>query len=138
MADLQINNYDYSKIFIRENRFEKGTYTNGTGSEVTLEVGTLLGRIGATDKVTPLKSAATDGSQYPVGVLAEEVTVANGASATLNFCIGGDVVKSKVVFDGTDDFDTDVEDRTLGDRIAADTLGIKLVAVDNLTGYDNQ
>jgi hypothetical protein len=138
MGDLLINDYDYSKIFIRENRFDKAVYTNGTGDEVTLAVGTLLGRISASDKVTPLKSAAADGSNIPVGVVAKAVTVADGADATVNFCVGGDVVKGKIIFDGTDDFDTVVSGRTLGDRIAGDTLGIKAVPVDNLTGFDNQ
>lgn len=133
-----IVNFDTSKLFLNENKFITATYTNSTGSSVDLVPGQLFGRIAATGLLLPLESAATDGSQYPLGLNAKAVTVANGASATLTICVSGEVASELIVFDGSDDFDTDVEDKTLGDRIMSDTLGLFPIASTEITGYDNQ
>jgi len=129
--------YDRSQIFVGDNRYETGTYTNGTGSTKDLAKGTLMGRIHATGKLTPLASAASDGSQYPVGILADDYSVLDTASATVTICVAGDVVSSKIVLDGSDTLETVISARRIKDRIGADTVGIKLVATDELTGYDN-
>lgn len=132
-------NYDTSKTFIGDNRYENGTYTNPDGVEVTLAKGTVMGRVAATNKLLPLESGASDGSQFPVGVLADDYTVDAYDDATVSICVGGDVAAEKIVFaNGTDTTATVVSSRTLGDRIAGDTLGIKLVSGTELTGYDNQ
>ena len=127
-----------TQIFLGCNRYDSADYTNGTGAEVTLPAGTLLGRVNASGEVLPLASAATDGSEYPCGILSQAVTVANGATVNVTFAVEGDIAESKVVFDGTDDFDTVVDGRILRDRIAADTVGINLVTATSMTGYDNQ
>jgi hypothetical protein len=139
MANPQINNYDLTKIFVGNNRFETATYTNPTSGEVTLAKGTVMGRVANTNKVLPLESTASDGSQFPIGILADDYVVDYTESATVTFCIAGDVVESKLVFEnGTDTTSTVVSSRTLGDRIAGDTAGIIFVGGDQLTGYDNQ
>lgn len=139
MANPQINNYDLTQIFVGNNRYESATYTNPTSGEVTLAKGTVMGRVASTNKVLPLESTASDGSQFPIGVLADDYTVDYTESATLTFCIAGDVVESKLVFEnGTDTVATVVSSRTLGDRIAGDTAGIILVGSTQLTGQDNQ
>jgi len=130
--------YDTSKIFIRENRYESANYTNGSGGDLDLKAGTLLGRIGASQKVQILESAAVDGSQFPVGILAQDITVLDGDDAVLTYCIGGDVAEEKVILDGTDTLSTLISGRSIRDRIKGDTLGIKLVTTDQLTGFDNE
>jgi hypothetical protein len=98
-----------------------------------------MGRISASNKILPLESNATDGSQFPIGILADDYTVDYTESATLTFCKAGDVVQSKIIFsNGTDTVATVVSDRTLGDRIQGDSLGINLVGGDQLTAQDNQ
>lgn len=135
-------NYDISKLFVWKNRYSTGSFTNGTGSELVLPAGTLMGRISATGKIAIMKSGSTDGSQIPIGVLAENITLANGVSSDLNFCKEGDVVESKLVFDGTDDLDTEIT-ISAADNVTAiyrdliAGLGINLVGGDELTGYDN-
>jgi hypothetical protein len=135
-------NTDLTKIFVWNNRYENMPfeYDNDTYDDVTIPAGTLMGRIGATQKVVPLESGASDGSEYPVGVLAQDVVILAGDEfdGTVSVCVAGDVNESKVIFDGSDDMDTLVSDRSLRDRIAADTVGIKLVVSDELTGTDNQ
>jgi len=133
-----ITNVDTSKIFIWGNRFDKAEYTNSTYDAVTLPAGTLLGRNSSTLEVKPLTSGASDGSQFPVGILNETHTVEAGDTATLAYCVAGDVAKEKVLLQGSDDLDTVVSSKTIGDRIGSDTVGIKLVATDELTGFDNQ
>lgn len=130
---------DLSKIFLFANRYESGNYTNGTGSEKTLLAGTVMGRIHASGLLLPLESDATDGSQLPIGVLAANYTVANGATQAVSICVAGDVEESQLVFEnGTDTLATVVTARRLRDRMAADTLGIKLLASDELTDFDNE
>lgn len=129
--------FDTSKTFIRNNDYKSADYTNGTGADLQLNGGALMGRIAATGKVVPLSSAATDGSQYPVGILATDYLVANGATVNVRFCTKGSVVKSKVLFDGTDNMATVIEDKTLEDRIASDTVGVLLIESTENTEYDN-
>lgn len=128
---------DRSKIFLWRNRYDNADYTNASGGSVTLAAGTLLGRISATGKVIPLASAAADGSQFPVGILADDYIVANGATISLAFCVSGDVATEKVVLAGADTLDTVISSRRIRDRIAADTVGIKLVATSEMTDFDN-
>lgn len=131
-------NYDHSIIFLGNNNFETVTYTNGTGGEVALLAGTVMGRISADQKLLPLESDAVDGSQFPVGILTEPATVADGASVKLSICTRGDVEGNRLVFfNGTDDLDTVVSGRSLRDRIGGDTLGIKLYFSSENTAYDN-
>lgn len=131
-------NFDYSKIFIWNNRYDKGEFTNGSGSTVNLLAGTLLGRIHATGKIAVLKSAATDGSQYPIGILSEDYEVADGVTIDVNYCVSGDVAEEKVILDGSDTLETVISARRIRDRIAGDTQGINLVESDELSAQDNQ
>jgi len=130
--------YDVSKIFVFGNRYEKNTLTNASGGVKSFLPGTLLGRITASGKLVPLASAAVDGSEIPVGILKTSVVdLADATDSEVNVCIAGDVVEAKIIFDGADTVDTVVDGRPLKDRIAADTMGIKLVDSFELTGTDN-
>lgn len=127
--------YDYSKIFIFDNDFQNMTLLEGASAETTFEAGTLLGRITSGGKVIPLASGATDGSQLPVGILAETITLAADAEASVRVCIKGELPVGKIGFDGTDDLETVVSARTLGDRLH--DLGIYPKNVDELSESDN-
>jgi len=131
--------FDFSKVFLRNNRFEQQDFENTTGAELTMKAGTLLGRVTATGNMEILKSAAADGSETPVGVLGEpSITLAIGETREVNICVGGDVAEEKIILDGADTLATNIGGRQIRDRINADTLGIKLVVTDQLTGFDNQ
>ena len=130
--------YDYSKLFIYNNRYEKGTFINAGGGALDFAPGTLLGRITASGKLIPLASGAADGSEIPVGILKTGITqLGAGLETEVNYCLSGDVVESAIIFDGGDDLDTVVDGRPLRDRIAADTMGIKLIESDEMTAHDN-
>lgn len=135
-------NRDLSKIFIRNPRSEQGTfsYENSSYSDATVVAGTVLGRIAATNTLVILDPSATDGSQYPVGVLMQDVAVAAGDTYedTVTMCVSGDVAQEQLAFADGVDLDTVVEHRTVRDRIGADTVGVKLIPTSDQTFYDNQ
>lgn len=64
-------NTDTSKIFLWDNRFDKGSYTNSTYDAVTILAGTVVGMTTA-GALVPFTSGASNGSQYIVGVLNED------------------------------------------------------------------
>lgn len=130
-------NYDYSKIFIGENQYETGDLTNGTGSPVTYLAGTVMGRIAASQEFLPLVIAAVDGSQFPVGILAQDITIAAGATKNVPIGIAGRVIEGKLIFNGAETLSSLVDLRSLRDRIASDTVGIVLVVSTDNSGFDN-
>lgn len=125
--------YNTQKTFIRDNNFISGEMTNATGADITYPGGTLMGRISATLKLVPLASAATDGSQFPVGVLATDYIVEAGTTRNVMICNSGEVVESMVILQGADTLNTVITGRTIRDRIGADTVGVILRAVDDLS-----
>lgn len=131
-------NTDVSKIFLRDNRYQKNNHlNNGAYDPLTLVAGTLLGRIGSSDLVVPLFSLAGDGSQYPVGILAHDVEIESGETKEISFCDFGDVAYDKVVlFYSGDTLETVVSSRRLKDYLQAQ--GVKLITGTEMTAYDNQ
>lgn len=151
MADrILTTNYDQRNLFIWNPRFNSitATYTNSTGSEVELLKGMLVGRIASTGKVKQAISTATDGSQEPIGILAENYTVANGDSVDVTFCIQGDVDYGLIVFGGSpadtistvislvDSATNTVKIGTIGDILNG--KGILPIVTTQMTFEDNQ
>lgn len=138
-ANSQMGNYDTTKIFLRDNKFEVGSFTNADlYDDVTLQAGTLLGRVASTNKLVIFNASGSDGSQFPVGVLAEGKVVGEGETVNLTFCTGGEISKGKIILPSGVTFNTVVSGKTVNDRIKSDTAGIILVQADQLTGFDNQ
>lgn len=129
--------FNFEKVFIGDNTFEVETLTNISGGDLTFEIGTLLGRITASGKVQPLASAAVDGSEIPVGVLAQTIFVADASDEVITMAVSGEVDRDLVVLDGADTMDTIIDGRPIKDRIAGDTLGIKLITATEITLPDN-
>lgn len=134
-----IINTDTAKIFIWNNRFDATGYINNSSySPLTLLQGTVMGRVAATGVLKPASAQATDGSQFPVGVLACDITVAIGATLQVYICVSGDVAEEKCIFFLGDTMETIVSGRRYRDRMAADTGGINLIQTTEMTDYDNQ
>jgi len=129
---------DVSKIFVRDNRYKDISFNNSGYGDVTLTAGTIMGRIAGTNLMVVLVSNASNGSQFPVGILKQTRVVSAGETVSLSVCIAGDVVESKLIFNGLDSITTVIESKTLGDRIGADTVGVILVGGDELTATDNR
>ena len=134
-------NVDQSKIFLGENEFITEAYNNFDGvGDVTLNAGQLMGRISTgplINSVVPLDKDATDGSQFPLGILTETVTIPQGEAVTFTLCVSGYVAEDKVLFASGESLNSVVSGRPLRDRIASDTLGIRLLSGTNLTKADN-
>lgn len=128
------------KIFLWNRRSEPIVLSNATAYAVAVAAGTLLGRVTADAKMKPLASGASDGSQYPRGLLCEDVIIpANTTEFNTFMCVSGDVAEEQIVFQGSDTLNTVVDGAILRDRIAADTVGIKLVKTTEMSGdFDNQ
>lgn len=133
-----IINTDVSKIFLRDNRYQKGNQlNNGSYNPLVLVAGTVMGRIGSSNNVVPLYSAAADGSQFPVGVLAQDVSIVSGDTKEITFVDFGDVAADKLVLYYTgDSIESVVSSRRIKDYLQAQ--GIKLITSIEMTQLDNQ
>ena len=133
---------DTSKIFIWDNRYETMTFINNTGGPLTVERGALLGRISASGNVRTLVSsppAGSEGCERPVGILASSIKdLADAGTVEVSVCVSGDVAAEKLILQGADTLDTVIASRRLRDRIGADTVGIRLITTNELTGFDNE
>ena len=135
------NNYSWQQIFLKNNLFKDYSYTNSTGSTVTITIGTLMGTILATGKTAPQASGSTDGSEMPRGIAGQTFTVTNGATVTIPVCYAGDVNQNALILNGSDTLSTAVRTvstggGTIGDLITQNTT-INLYPSIELSGYDN-
>jgi hypothetical protein len=135
---IRTTNYDTSKVFIFNNSFEDGQINNDDYEDLVLTPGTLLGRVSATGLLVPLESAASDGSQYPVGILANNLTIEYGDTVDVRMCVAGEINANHLVLQGSDTLDTVIDGRRLRDRIGSDTVGVILREVTELGNFDNQ
>lgn len=132
-------NYDVSKIFVYDNRYQKAPYNNSAYGSVSLLAGTPMGRVTSTGFIKPVVSSAADGSQVPVGILSADVVVDGGATVQLPICVSGDVVEDKLNLAAGDTLDTTIASGGVSqryrDRLQA--IGINVIANTEMTGYDN-
>lgn len=132
-----ITNYDVSKLFILNNRYEQDNELNNSSyGPWVLPIGTVMGRIASTGQVTPCISGALDGSQFPIGVLAHNVSIAAGATIQVTICIAGDLAQEKLVFIGGDSVSTVIAGRSMRDHLQL--YGLLLRSGTEMTDYDNQ
>lgn len=131
--------FNVSKIFIFNNRFETDNETNNyTYSSLDLYVGTVMGRVTGTGVLVPSKASAVDGSQIPVGVLAQDLLgMVPGETRQCTICIAGDVAQEQLIFIDGDTIETIVAGKRYRDRLQSDTAGIIIRSVTGMTDYDN-
>jgi hypothetical protein len=130
--DRQLN-----KIFVWNNEYETGTFLNNTGGTLNLVGGEVIGRVHATGQFVILKSASVDGSQYPVGINTICADVLDTATIEMQVGVNGNIDEGLLIFDGSDTLDTVVDNRRLRDRLAGDTVGLKLRTFTENTKFDN-
>ncbi len=131
-------NTDLSKIFLRDNRYQKGNQINNSSyNPMTLVAGTLMGRISATGTLAPMYAPGADGTQFPVGLLAEDLEIDAGETKEITIVDFGDVAEDKVTFFWAGQtLETVVSSRRVRDHLQAQ--GIKLITAIEMTDYDNQ
>lgn len=130
-------NTDRSQIFIWGNWSQDNSFVNNSGyNPMTLVAGTVMGRIFSTKALVPCNSTSTDGSQWPVGILADNMTVDAGDTVECSIYISGNVAKEKVVFwNNVDTLNTGFSNRTYLDLIHQ--TGLRLIPTTEMTNYDN-
>lgn len=140
-SNFRSTNFDYSKIFIWDNRYETATFKNNSGGAAAFEPGTLLARDSSDNTIVPLLAATTaNGANIPIGVLHQPVaSLANAATLTnISFCTGGDVARDKFIFQAANAFTTvpTGETRTIEDLLLSQN--IRAIETEELSGFDNQ
>lgn len=145
-ASIRINtgqqvttDYEIGKIFLFQNRYENDSIIQNFGySTISLLAGTVMGRVSATGYLYPSRADANDGTQFPVGVLAQDViALAAGATQRVSICIAGDVAQEKLIFTFGGNINQLVSGKMYRDRIQTDSAGIILRPSSEMTDYDN-
>jgi hypothetical protein len=144
---IGFENTDVSKIFGAGRRSDYGTYatiTNSTYTDTYIPAGTVVGRAtsGANaGLIVPFTSGATDGSQFVVGILMNDIYVPAGATITgqqVYYVNEGDVFTNMLVLQGSDTLQTICANgRTVWDKIGAEAVAIKLVRTEQMTDFNN-
>jgi len=102
------NQYEYEKIFVRfPQDLRYLTVANATGEDVTLAAGSLLGITTADQTIGKVvASAATDGSQKPMVLVAYDIVIPATNSISVLVGYDGSIYESEVGLDGSDTLDT--------------------------------
>ena len=110
-----------------------------SGADVDLVEAIVLGQVSSTGKIVILSGAATDGSQFPVGLAIRTQTIADGTNEDIKYVNKGRVAESKINFGGAETLDTAVgpasNQRTI--RALLNDLGLILETGTELTKVDN-
>lgn len=130
-----IINTDLSRIFLWENRYASANFNNELYDPLVMKAGKLLGRVAATQTLALCDTDSTDGSQYPIGILAEDVTIEDGETKQVAYCIYGDVAEDKIILNGNDTLSSVVGGQSLRDRIAM--MGVRIIPSTEMTAFDN-
>lgn len=129
--------YQQKKIFIWENRYVEGIFTNSTGATITLIAGQLVLRDTAVAKGVKLAVAGATLADT-LGILAVEGTqdVPAGATALVNYCAEGTVDGTMLALPTGVTLDTVVGAKSVEDIINALGMHVDRSAVEN-TKQDN-
>lgn len=133
---MRVTNYSNEHLLMFDNQFESATFTNSDAYETTLLIGTVMGRIASTGKVVPIDKDNVDGSQYPIGVLVANYTVADGEDATVRMVVGGEINGNMLVFPNDETVETVIATRRIKDWMQL--ANFKLSYPDELSELDNQ
>ena len=138
------NDYDLGKRFVRNNRYQNGTFQNNTGAAAAFPAGTIVAKNTSTGNLVPWDNTVTTNSQnIPVGILRDDVPSLAAAATATNvwYAIAGDVAEEKIVFtDGGQDMDTVITLVTgLTQRVRdyLHNIGIIPVPTRDITTADN-
>ena len=131
----QRTDFEREIIFLRDNKYESAEFTNDTYDAITMEAGRVIGRVLATNEIAPQASGNVDGTKLPIGILTQTTVVEAGDTVSLNFCIGGEVAKEKVILDSGDTFATVIfSTSTINDLL---NNFVTLVSGTEMTAFDN-
>lgn len=139
--------YDYLKkrLLLGKYTTRRIDYANISGAEESVVVGTVMGRVDATQKLVPCISTAVDGSQQPIGVILDELSAIAIAATVDNVlvCDGGELDAANVIFqNGTDTLQTVVTStgadvKTMEDFLKQNGNNFEFLTVKDSSEFDN-
>lgn len=137
--------YEVKKLLLGKYTTRRIDYANISGALETVEYGTVMGRVNATQKLVPCVSTAVDGSQQPVAILLEKLTdiAIAGTVDQVLVCDSGDIDSANIVFqNGTDTLDTPVTStggdvKTMKDFLIQNGNGFEFLTVTDSSEFDN-
>ena len=134
----QITDYDVSKFLLGGNEFVDIDLT--ASGEVVLLEGMIMGKVGATGLLLACDKDATDGSQFPVGVVVQAKTIADTETKSIRLVNKGSIAEDKLNFLDTETLDTLIgaanNQRSYRDYM--NDLGLILKTGVELTAVDNR
>lgn len=134
-------NYDYTKIFIWDNKGAQRTFLNNTGATASFAPGTLLALKSDTNQWVPLLSTNTNNAEnIPAAILRTPISDLNDSATVddVSGVISGDVARDKVVFQSTDNYETVIaEGNNRSIELLLNYLGIVVRESRSLTEFDN-
>lgn len=132
--------YSVAKLALGGNEFVSANYT--ASGNTTLAEGLVLGKVASTGVLGALNVSASDGLQFPYGVLYlgvdASITIANGVTQSLTLINKGRVALANLSFPGGVTINSVIsgDGRTVGDYLNA--LGLIMEGGTELTNLDNQ
>lgn len=131
--NFQIINNDSGRIPVWNPLYE--TVTVNAGGAVTYNAGTILAFDAGKYKLTQSGTAAV---ARAMAVLAQDLEFTGAGDKTARVLIGGQVVASKLIFDGADDLDTIPATEVDSFRVMLRNYGIIAVPDSVVDELDNQ
>jgi len=131
--------YDRTKFLLGDNDFSRADYID-SGAGSTLAAYLVVSRISATGKLVPWVIAASDGSEFPVGLVwlggAASIAVAASATKSIEYVNKGKVNKDLIAFPNAETLASVVKGMgRLDDWL--ESLGLVLESGIELTAVDN-
>lgn len=131
MANLIKTNVDVGNFQLGDNAFKDDTYVF-TGA-LTIEEGTILARLTASEQLVPFVIGGSLGAEIPVGIATEQIIVTGAGTPPTRILISGKVRKERLIVQADGD-DSNI------DQIVRDELqqaGIQAINVKELQILDN-
>lgn len=124
--------YDAVKKFVRfPQDIRTLTIANATGSDVTIEAGTLVGITTADQTIGKVvASAGTDGSQKPQCLVCYPKVIPASGSATVTVGFDGSIYSDKIILDGTDTLATVITEEGISIKSAIQSFNSNISIVD--------
>lgn len=127
--NIEITTNQTGSLDVFSPMYQQETLTSANAD--TWAKGTVLGRITTSAKLTIYTSGASDGSETPVAVLADEVVFTAAGDKSDQVIIGGRLRLEDLVADG-------VGDITKAEQDALRSYGIIAISTKQLSKLDNQ
>lgn len=123
-------------IFTYGNRYRTAIFSNNTGADLIIDSGSLVLRHASlADTIIPAIAGATLANVIGVLYVDGPLTLANGATANVNYCISGDVDGGLLTLPATVTLDTVVGAKALKDILT--DLGIVTNVVTEISKTGN-